>query len=532
VEDNMADLNRLWQLFQKGVNPDLTDEDISSQTQLSPEQKGVWENSQLMQLMSQPSEKESVEQVEANPDEPKNPLDLNIQTPHIMPSSFDVSSGMQPSTLKMDGQIGNVTPPEAPKVVNPEIPTLMAQNPDVAPTMPLEPPTKAVEQRKSEKGSTPKGDPLESILDQTNPDWEARQKFNEDESKKHMLGLIPTGLAGVGDAISNAGSAFGAKGTTGGLERTQATLIHGEKLRKAQFDENLLNDPNSDISKHYQNTLAMMMQTKPTDPKIINLSAEQIKQTLPEVEKFITHQLQREATQAGKELGISEKQSQFDSRQWERLESRANNLNAGSRKALGVATINNMRADRLLSTSNMKVITPQVYNALVADLQGIYKGGVPDQVMMKHGDYTSIQRLAAEILQKITGKPQNVNTPEIKQYLLDLTRDIKAIDNKVITDNLGIQAVIFRDLIRKDPERWNDLVAAITRTTEEPATSTGHGTLGASSKAPGEPGSSKSVETPSGKSSLAPNEEVRIAKDGRKIVYDKETKQPIRVYGE
>jgi len=484
VESNM-DLNSLFQRIYKMANPNATDEDISKQVQLSIDQQSALKDP-LSQLMTQMPQKEAQEQVEASPEEPKienvakNPLDFNIPSANQVPSNFNVSSGMQPTTLKMEGAQGDVTPPAVPAPLNPELPA--PTSPAPAPTMPVEPPTKAVGTRKSTTKDVVAKNPLDTLLDTSSKDYEARKQFDEDERKRHMWGALPMGLAGIGDAISNAASAFGAKGTTGGLERVQATLLHGEKLRKEQFDEKLKNDPNSDISKHYKDTLAMMMSTKPTDPKIAHLSAAQIEQTMPEVEKFITHQLQRDLVRSQKDLAVSEKQSQFDSRQWERLESKANNLNAGSRKALGVASINNMRADRLLATSDMKIITPQVYNALVADLQGIYKGGVPDQVMMQHGDYQTIQRKAAEVLQQITGKPQNVNTPEIKQYLLDLTRDIKAIDNKVINDNLGIQAVAFRDLIRKDPERWNDLVTAINRTTEEPITATGHGTTGAASK--------------------------------------------------
>jgi hypothetical protein len=391
----------------------------------------------------------------------------------------------------------------------------------IVPSVPTTPPTSPAKTTGTTPAAPSGPNPLDTLLQSagTNQDQEARTKMLADEESKRKWGIIPSALGGIADAMGNAAVAYRGKGASGTQSKIMGMQKEEETQAKTDFETKLKNDPASQISGHYRNVLAMMMGTKADDPKIKNLSAAQIATTLPEVEKYMAKQLGMEQVKAYKELALSEKQDQFDERQKERLGAKVNNLNAGSRKALGVATINNLRADRFIQTTHQKTLTSQDYSNLVADLQGIYKGGVPDQVMLQHGDYNSIQRKAAEILGAIEGKPENVNTPEIKQHLLELTKDIKEIDNKVITGNLGIEGAVYSRLIEKYPDWWEGVKKQVIATTDLPGEAAG--------QAP------SAATAPQAKSQgVSPNEEIRVAKDGRKIVYDKNTKQPIRVYGE
>jgi len=125
----------------------------------------------------------------------------------------------------------------------------------------------------------------------------------------------------------------------------------------------------------------------------------------------------------------------------------------------------------------------------------------------------------AKIQGIITNSPAAAKSPEIVNRLTKVTREIKNVDNKVIRDNLGVNEVIFEEIIKKDPERWEALKNRIMAATETPSEAAG--------QAPA------SITAPQVKAQgISPNEEIRVAKDGRKIVYDKNTKQPIRVYGE
>lgn len=490
-------------------------EEERNQFAFNMQQQDVFKNTPLEQLMSQPTEAQAQEPQVEEPKAPEAPITMTnpnmaqfqLPSANTQPAGFEISSGMQPSTMKLEGQVGNTTPPPQPA----QIPGTENIPQDSAPTTPSPLPTAAPEAPKPAAKAPEGTDPLDAIASGQNSDWEARQKFEQGQKGRNIVDALTLFGAGVGDAFSNAASAFGAKGTTGGMERTQATQLHRKKMEKEQFDEQLLNDPDSEISQHYKQVLSMMLQKPVTDPKIAPLSAAQIKQTLPEVDKFVTHQLQRESNKEARDLRISEKQTQFDDRQWERLGASVNQLNAGSRKALGVAASANMRADRLLQTAKDPNATPQDVQNMIADLQGVYKGGVPDQIMLQHGNYPTLVQELQKIRGFITNTPAAARSPEIINRLEKVTREIKAVDNKVISDNLGVNEVVFQRIIQDNPERWEQLKNRVMEGTE----------------AVGEAGSSK-LPAESAAPTGSVTEVKRKTKDGKVAVFDANTKQFIR----
>ena len=387
---------------------------------------------------------------------------------------------LRPSEPELDEGPG---PSEENKLAGAELPPLEtpSQPKETAPKQPTAPVSGAG------KGEASPESLLAQAKASQNQDNEARKAMLEEEHKKRMLGGIASLGAGIGDAITNASTAFGGSAHSNAQANVEKTLNDKMTANKAEFEENLKNDPNSGLSKNYQQVLAMMLGKKADDPSVTGLSATQIGQTLPEVEKFMQKKLQMEQIKATKELAqqnrsmaLSEKEDQFNQRRWERFGAAINPLNAGSRKALGIAASNNMRADRLLATAQNRTITSQDYSNLIADLQGIYKGGVPDQVMMGHGDYPSLQRKAGQILSLLSGKPSAVHTPEVLSHLTELTRELKDVDNKVINDNLGINSIIFDELQKADPQKFERVLDALANTTvgvadnlKSPASSSG-----------------------------------------------------------
>lgn len=195
----------------------------------------------------------------------------------------------------------------------------------------------------------------------------------------------------------------------------------------------------------------------------------------PELVKHEDVMAKLQAAKMQKEGMMGYRQDNMDQNNWVKLGDRVNALNAGSRKALGISASNNMRADRLIQTANQGKLSPQDVSNLTADLQGIYKGGTPDETMQKHGNYSTLQQDAGRILGYISSNPGNANSPEVVQHLKKLAIELKQIDNKVITDNLGINAVTFKPLIDKDPERWHDMVNAVENTTTNPGGATAGG---------------------------------------------------------
>lgn len=157
-----------------------------------------------------------------------------------------------------------------------------------------------------------------------------------------------------------------------------------------------------------------------------------------------------------------------EDKEWLVLGDRINALRQSSRSAIGVAALNNMRADRMLSVIDNPNLTQQDQFNLVADLQGIFKGGVPDEVALKMGGYKTAKAVIANLITMITSNPAAINTPEIHKHLKTIAEEIKKVDSKVIRDNAGVYAVAFRGLAESDPQRFADMFNAAAITTQSP----------------------------------------------------------------
>lgn len=164
-------------------------------------------------------------------------------------------------------------------------------------------------------------------------------------------------------------------------------------------------------------------------------------------------------------MRLGEQTDQFNERRWERLGTAVNALTAGSRKALGAAATANMRSDRALETLSDPKATPQDLFNVVSDIQGIYKNGAPDEMSLKYGQYKNLWSDLANIGTYLSGNPAPAEVPKIQERLKRVVLGLKAVDNKVIDDNLGINKVIFRPLIKGDPGRWADLVSSVNQST-------------------------------------------------------------------
>jgi hypothetical protein len=167
---------------------------------------------------------------------------------------------------------------------------------------------------------------------------------------------------------------------------------------------------------------------------------------------------------AGSNLKIEQNQQQFDDRQWERAGKALNGLTAPSRTALGVATSNNMKADRALKIINNPDATPQDIQGLVnTDIAAVMKGGVPDEQLAKSTQYNNLKTSWAKLVETVTSNPSAANTPGVVNHLRGIVNELKDIDNQVIDRNAGINKNIFKRIATADPQRWNDLVSSTTQ---------------------------------------------------------------------
>lgn len=153
-----------------------------------------------------------------------------------------------------------------------------------------------------------------------------------------------------------------------------------------------------------------------------------------------------------------EKSSQFDQKQWSAFVKTNTPTLASSRSTLGMAANGNLRADRaLVSIQNNPVMTNQDLGNVVGDLAGIYQGGAPTDMGMKHQQYDSIQNRIASLKQFITGKPQDAVPPAIKQKLVDLINNLKNVNNQAIDQHFAVQEKAQKKLIAKFPDEWQAL---------------------------------------------------------------------------
>lgn len=161
---------------------------------------------------------------------------------------------------------------------------------------------------------------------------------------------------------------------------------------------------------------------------------------------------------AEKQLIMKQKQDQFDQRQWSAFVNKNTPTLASSRSTLGMAANGNLRADRaLVSIQNNPTMTYQDLGNVVGDLAGIYQGGAPTDMAMKHQQYESIQSQIANLKQYITGKPQNAVPQQVKQKLVDVINNLKTINNDAINRHFEVQEKAQKRLISKFPDEWQSL---------------------------------------------------------------------------
>lgn len=154
------------------------------------------------------------------------------------------------------------------------------------------------------------------------------------------------------------------------------------------------------------------------------------------------------------ELQLGEKESQFDTKQWEEINRKTNPAVAGPRTLVGMAGTLNAKADRALKNLNDPNATPQQIAGAVADTASILAGGAADDHAIKSQTYDTLETRLANLKTLISSKPQMANQPEVVAQLKKVIGDIREVDNKVIQDNLNTYENIHSDTIKRNPEKW------------------------------------------------------------------------------
>lgn len=156
-------------------------------------------------------------------------------------------------------------------------------------------------------------------------------------------------------------------------------------------------------------------------------------------------------------LDLSEKQSQFDQKEWDKIVKEVNPLTAGTRTTLGMAAKADFQANRALVTLSKPVVTNQEAGNVMADIAAIYQNGSPTQYGMSHQEYSTLYGRLQGALQSVTGKPQDALPDAIKERLVGVLHEMKGTNNSVLKQQLDFTEKAKSRVIKKFPDEWKDI---------------------------------------------------------------------------
>ena len=201
----------------------------------------------------------------------------------------------------------------------------------------------------------------------------------------------------------------------------------------------------------------------PVFPDIVETASEADKE---EAQKILDR---AESQMAGAEARFTTARATRDIKNWITLGKDINVSNAPAARAIGQAAVNNMRADRaLMLLEGKNELTKNEYDIIVSDLAAIFKGGVPDIISLEHQRYSSLKSDANDLIQYVTSKPSEVGTPEIRNRLLKITKEVKTVDNDIILNYIDSVGAGYEYLVQEDPKRFTRMVNAQLRNMKLP----------------------------------------------------------------
>lgn len=409
-------LDSLFHIF-KSSNPDKSDDEIKAQIdnlQASPDQ--------MSEVMG--SLPKGDQPAMTAPD-----MSLNFPPADDAKSSFDVN--VSDNTATMDGRPESVSNGGQDAPPAPELPLPAAAAPVVAPVAPKAPkvaPAAPVAEDPSTKAAK------DLVSTPTGLDKAKRDALDAAERRKHNLGVIPVAAAGIGDAISNAASAFGAQGTSGTQAKVAEGLNKSEDKNKADFETGLKNDPSSDLSRQYQSIISKVLEQAGMNvppEAVAKMSANQIEQQFPQLAKLASTKMEADGHKSDLKFRHDSLQNERDARRGERQDK------------LKIDIVGKFNADSGVRKIDSSIDAANTIRGLVTSGNPIAAASVPTFMARASGEVGNLSeadkapfggsralmaRLEAAIKQQATGKL----TAENAKFITSLadTMENRAKDNK------------------------------------------------------------------------------------------------------
>lgn len=132
-------------------------------------------------------------------------------------------------------------------------------------------------------------DPFTAMMAKDPTEDERRRDANNAAIEhKRRMSIIPEMAGGVADAFASGAQGYGLNIAADSQSKIAAQGKASREEDKTNFEKSLKDDANSDISKQYQALVAEMMKKSPKDPLILGMTANQIIEKVPAIEKIMT----------------------------------------------------------------------------------------------------------------------------------------------------------------------------------------------------------------------------------------------------
>lgn len=448
----------------KGSNPQSSDDDIAAQVAALKKSGGDAVDQALSFIPGLKTMKDVASNAPALATEAaKTPMGASITSalsggpiaPNIPNPGNPISDISQGIVAGLANQPSAPTPPAAPQ------PNMPAPAPDAA-TPPATPDASAPDD--TDDDSAPATPDLSALTAPASNDNAIRQQALAKATQQRKLATIPAAIAGVGDAIASGAKAFGVNAPTDVqgkvLDRAKADFDEN----KQQTDENLKNDPNSDISKAYRQMVMQIVPDAAKQPSFQSMSAAAIGDKLP----LIDTMMKAQAAKDSKELGLQQIQSNKDvsiglrnDQNQEKMEQQAKQMVANLRGDKSLARAEEQRdgAISVATTANQlqkegRAPSKLEYYDLLGQLWKARTGATPTDAAIRDLDTSTFKGDFNKAASYITGKPAGATTSAILQNIKDFADQSGKLADQFHQGYMNAHLIKPQDL---DESRWKPI---------------------------------------------------------------------------
>lgn len=324
------------------------------------------------------------------------------------------------------------------------------------------------------------------------------------------LAVLGNQLGAAGDII---GGAIARTGPNQAAQKAfQQNVAQAQSIPQDFKDSKMMEelDPNSDVSKYYRQFLTRYGVKVPD-----NITANQIKSTLlPAAEKEQLKNMQQKYLQSKMDISRQDRLDFKDRQEGAQIEKEMNGLSASSRSVIGASAMAKRRAQSLLSLVNDPNATPQDMVLASNELNTIVTN-TSTIAGAKHQEYNSLANDLVKTANYILNNATAADVPKQKAHMADVANRMVSLSDQIQEQQFNRVKAGHFDFFKRRPEVVNGIIDSMRDSAE--------------SALPQNKGTAPQGQAPSVPNvQLAPNEIMRKSSDGRYIIYDKNTKKPLR----